>query len=384
MRPAIKTPFPYVGNKTVAAPLIWKVLDHDGKLEAYTEPFVGSCSLLLWREKIIRPETINDADGMMINLWRAIRLDPDGVAKAALEQPVSEVDLHAHHLVLNAERKNLTARLSADPDFCKVRLAGWCLDGLCTWIGSNFGTDTGPWVRALDEYCVPVMCSPTGKGEEATGGTVGDGSGMRAQIPHISDDGSGMRAQIPHISNDGKGVRAQIPHISNDGSGVSAQTRIEWLTSWMRKIQARLADVRVTCGDWKRTLSSESCMNRKTPHGIVLDPPYDPSYQESGSGVGYHTGTESSSNSKRGNEHASISKECQDWCIEHGANMGLRIVICGRGTEHDVLLQHGWVRHASKGRVGYNKSAEQAHKTEAVWASPGCPPLPEDEKSLHI
>lgn len=386
MRPAIKTPFPYMGNKAVAAPLIWKVLDHDDKVEAYTEPFVGSCSLLLFREKVLRPETINDADGMMVNLWRAIRLDPDGVAKAALEQPVSEVDLHAHHHVLNAERKNLTARLSADPDYCMVRLAGWCLDALCTWIGSNFGTDVGPWVRTLDDEGIPVMCSLTGKGEEVSGSAIDD-TKIFCKVPRLSD-GRGIRARVPRLS-DGAGIRAQVPHLGNDGTGIRTThkeglTRLEWVTEWMYSIQRRLSDVRITCGDWKRALSSEYVMNRKTPHAIVLDPPYDPSYQASGGGCDYHTSESGTTNSRDSDVHTSISKECQEWCITYGANLDLRIVICGRGAEHDVLLQHGWVKHDSHGRVGYNKSSEQAHKTEAVWASPGCPPLPVEPNDEEV
>ena len=77
----LTAPFPYFGGKRRAAPIIWREL---GDPAGYVEPFAGSAAILLARPafKGRRAETINDADGWLINTWRAIQLDPAGVRPA--------------------------------------------------------------------------------------------------------------------------------------------------------------------------------------------------------------------------------------------------------------------------------------------------------------
>ena len=89
----LKAPFPYFGGKRNAAATVWEAL---GDVGGYVEPFAGSAAVLLARPTTQgrRVETINDADGWLINAWRAIQLDPATVAAHAVG-PVSEIDYHA-------------------------------------------------------------------------------------------------------------------------------------------------------------------------------------------------------------------------------------------------------------------------------------------------
>lgn len=89
---ARKAPFPWFGGKSKAAPLVWRLL---GDVEHYCEPFAGSLAVLLNRphpcNRPYHSETVNDIDGFIVNAWRAIAADPDGVAEAA-SWPVTEAD----------------------------------------------------------------------------------------------------------------------------------------------------------------------------------------------------------------------------------------------------------------------------------------------------
>lgn len=71
----LAAPFPYFGGKRRAAPAIWRAL---GDPSGYVEPFAGSAAVLLARPEFKgrRVETINDADGWLVNVWRAIQLSP--------------------------------------------------------------------------------------------------------------------------------------------------------------------------------------------------------------------------------------------------------------------------------------------------------------------
>lgn len=81
-------------------------------------------------------ETVNDADGLLCNFWRAMRADPDAVAEHA-DYPVSEADAHARHRWLVAQRRMSSAcwlsRIGTMPrrraGGCGVRALGLAADG---------------------------------------------------------------------------------------------------------------------------------------------------------------------------------------------------------------------------------------------------------------
>lgn len=119
----LKAPFPYFGGKSRVASLVWSRL---GDVQRYVEPFFGSGAVLLarphWREGVRLNETINDADGLLVNFWRAVAADPAAVAKHA-DHPASEIDNVARHNALTA--LDLVPRLESDPRWYDAEAAGW-------------------------------------------------------------------------------------------------------------------------------------------------------------------------------------------------------------------------------------------------------------------
>src|SRR5690349_23451888 len=111
----LQAPFPYFGGKRRAAAQVWAALGDPG---GYVEPFAGSAAVLLGRPKIKgrRVETINDADGWLVNTWRSIKLSPAEVAAHAAG-PVCEIDYHARLAWLQERRHDgLVSWLEGDPE----------------------------------------------------------------------------------------------------------------------------------------------------------------------------------------------------------------------------------------------------------------------------
>src|SRR5690606_15725494 len=118
---------------------VWLALGAD--VPNYIEPFCGSAAVLLARPggpgKI---ETINDADRMVANFWRAIIADPYAVA-AWCDSPVNEADMHARHkwLVQHLqEGAEFRERMHQDPDYFDAKVAGLWVWGICQWIGGGW------------------------------------------------------------------------------------------------------------------------------------------------------------------------------------------------------------------------------------------------------
>ena len=133
----LRAPFSWFGGKRHAAAQVWAAL---GDVDHYVEPFAGSAAVLLARPHAGHRETINDADGMVSNFWRAVKAAPDEVAVHA-DWPVIEADLHARHRWLIGQRESLTARLEDDPEWCDAKVAGWWAWGGRAWIGTGWCSD---------------------------------------------------------------------------------------------------------------------------------------------------------------------------------------------------------------------------------------------------
>ena len=104
MSEPLSAPFPYFGGKSRAADLVWSRF---GVVDNYVEPFAGSAAMLLAAPEGKRIETINDADGMIANFWRAVASDPEAVAHHA-DWPCNEADLFArHHVAEQRERRRI-------------------------------------------------------------------------------------------------------------------------------------------------------------------------------------------------------------------------------------------------------------------------------------
>lgn len=322
MNELLAAPFPYFGGKRRAARLVWTELGDPG---GYIEPFAGSAAVLLARPafKGRRVETINDADGWLINTWRAIQQSPAEVARYATG-PVSEIDYHARLAWLQERRTpELVSWLEGDPEAHDAKAAGWWLYVAACGIGDPWGR--GPW-RVVDGHLV----NHRGHGE-------GDPPGVNRELPHLGNAGKGIHRELPHLGDAGKG-------------GHEIQ-----LAAYMARLAARLERVRITCGSWERVLKPSVLRpTAGAPNvGILLDPPYATSgdlYAESSAG---------------------ISDRVREWCLT--APDDLRIVLCGYDNEHDGLLEHGWdvIEGKSGSGAGYSVRADNGRR-DRLWTSPAC------------
>ena len=307
-------PFPWFGGKRRVAAEVW---ERFGDVPNYVEPFAGSLAVLLqrpaWHTGAI--ETINDIDKYVSNFWRALSIDPDGVAQYA-DWPVNEADLFARHLwLVNDGRRQLRENLDYDPNWYDARIAGWWVWGLCAWIGSGWCSGDGPHT-----------------------------------YPEDGDAGQGVNRQLPHMSNAGQGVNRQLPHMGDAGQGVLPRNGA--LLTYMRDLSRRLQRVRVACGDWSRVVTA-SVTERHGLTGVFLDPPY-------GDGnVDYSAG---------GNHSGEIAEDVRQWAIANGDNPLLRIALCGY---EPLEMPDVWRKHRWKARKGYQVETTNPAR-EVVWFSPNC------------
>lgn len=321
MRPVtLNAPFPYFGGKSRVAHLVWEAF---GDVDCYVEPFFGSGAVLLGRPGGAgKVETVNDADGLLVNFWRAVRDDPAEVARHA-DWPVSEADLHPRHVTLVQQRGTLTEKLMGDPEFYDAKLAGWWVWGACCWIGSGWCSGEGPW-------------------------TIADGRLVdqreTSQLPHLTTAGQGVNRKLPHLGDAGQGVNRQLPHLGDAGR----------VYGWFDRLARRLRNVRITCGDWTRVVT-DSVTTRHGSTAVLLDPPYDEGAYTYGEVQG-DTG---------------LAQQVGEWAAANGNVM--RIAYCGyEGGPGDLL---GW-RAVSWSGSGYGGGRDgegdvNRHR-ERLWFSPAC------------
>jgi hypothetical protein len=429
-----KAPFPYFGGKTHAAPIIWRAL---GDPAHFVDPFCGSLAALLLRPALANrayySETVNDLDGLLVNAWRAIQLQPQATAEAA-SWPVSEADLTARHLaILKWKNERELERLMADPHYCDPVIGGWWIWGISGWIGGGWCDGTGPWVVGADGR---VMKMPK------------SGAGVSRQLPHVSDDGQGVnhararepgvKRQRPHVNNNGQGVnvqtarepgvKRQLPHVSDNGRGVTAQTAREpgvnrqlphvsdngrgvnhagarehgvagmptmddmadyralierdyaetggyhpmtmpEVRRWFDFLSARLRHVRILNGDWRRAVTKSAVKTLSVRMGDKV------------AGVFLdppYSGAVRDKGLYARDDH-SVAADVREWCKEHGDDPKLRIVLAGfAGEGHESLEAEGWRAvewftegHLRGGMAHQKTSGHQQHR-ERLWLSPHC------------
>ena len=193
--------------------------------------------------------------------------------------------------------------LLGDPLFYDPMLAVWWIKGACEWIGGGWASGEGPWQWTRE------------------GGWA------------KKDTGTGVNRQLPHLGNGGKGER---------------ERRVEWLQDWFSALSDRLCQVRITCGDWSRVAKSTSATTKLGVTAIFLDPPYK--------GTGYvYSG-----------KNCSVSDDVNAWCASV-SDPRLRIILCGRGDEHDNLLALGWKKEGWATRQGYSRDGGVGATSEALW-----------------
>lgn len=307
---ALIAPFPWFGGKSRVAPQVWQRF---GDVPNYVEPFAGSLAVLLGRPHTPKTETVNDLDGLLCNFWRAVKHDPEGVARWA-DWPVSEPDLHARHLWLLGTVPTLADRLCADPDWHDAKIAGWWVWGLCSWIGTGWCSGNGPW-RNVD-------------------GLLSKGNA-----------GQGINRKLPHLGDAGRGINRKFPHLGNAGQGI------------FDALSDRLRGVRVAQGDWHR-VCGESVTFKHGLTGMFLDPPY---LSHDGAGDTYRT------------DCADVAHDVREWAIANGANPLMRIALCGYEGEHN--MPGDWEVFEWKAKGGYASQGDCNNNNatrERIWFSPHC------------
>lgn len=309
----LKSPYPYFGGKSTIAAKVWERL---GDVRNFVDPFFGSGALLLKRPAehpyLERTETVNDAEGMICNFWRAIQAEPETVADYA-EWPVNENDLHARHSWLVGQKAGLVARLEGDPGFYDAQIAGWWVWGMALWIGGGFCSGDGPW-------------------------QVVDG-----ELVHLGNAGQGTQRRRVHLAASGQGVAAK------QGGG---------LYEWFEVLAERLRRVRVCCGDWSRVVTN-SVTGSHGLTGVVLDPPY--THANRATDIYNH-------------DHPDIAAEVRAWAVENGNNPLLRIAYFG--YVDGFQWPAGWTEMRWKGPSGFGvqrrDGENQNREREVVWFSPHC------------
>jgi hypothetical protein len=393
-------PFPYFGGKSRIVNTVWGLLGSD--VPNYVEPFFGSGAVLLarpgWKPDVSWIETVNDKDGAISNFWRAIQHDPEEVAHWA-DWPVNENDLHARHVWLRGQIPTLTPLLEGDPDYYDAKVAGWWVWGICCWIGSGWcgPSGNGPWsVVEGDDGLPRLEKTPRAAGVKRARVHLGNaGMGVQRRLAHIGDAGRGVNRRLTHLGNiwmdvhrknvqcasDEIGVKKQIIHLGG-GRGVNrknvhlgdaavcvqdwqeAGKGKEGLCNWFVALSERLRRVRVCSGDWSRVCGPTPTVKHGTT-AVFLDPPY---------------GTNANRDPEIYNvDDLSVADDVRKWCIEHGDDKRLRIVLCGYRGEHDELEELGWSAIPWKARGGYanqlkryDAEGENNAEREVLWVSPHC------------
>ena len=299
----IRAPFPWFGGKRRVAADVWAAF---GDVANYVEPFAGSLAVLLGRPTLPRIETVNDADAYLANFWRAVKAAPNEVEHWC-SWPVNEADLHARHLWLIG-RSEFRERMLADPDFYDVKIAGWWVWGLCSWIGSGW-CDLGNAGRGVHR--------------------------PSQQLPHL---GNAMGVHRPS---------QQLPHLGDAGMGASVPLFDE--------LSERLRRVRVACGDWSRVLG-DSVTWRHGVTGVFLDPPYDDgevSYAAGGTGI------------------SAAVREWAIEAGAHPKMRVALCGYDGEHDMPDTWSVHAWKAHGGYGSQRSDGVNENA-KRERIWFSPHC------------
>jgi len=275
----LRAPFSYFGAKVAIASEVW---ERFGDPRIFLEPFCGSAAVLLGRPggapDASHLKIINDLDGHIANVWRAIKLRPGEIADA-MSEGVREVDLHARAAVAHERTADLVARLEGDPAYCDVELASWWVHGSRGSIPGNW-LSPGPWHREVGADGVFRLVE----------GAPGCGVGRRR------------------------------PGHNAPFGGLNAEPE-----RWMNVLAERLRRVTILSGDWRTGVSRFDLDGRSRPgvRAIFLDPPYSTKHSEC-----YRV------------DEAGVAEQVREWC--QSADPAWRIALCGYSGEHEQLEQEGW------------------------------------------
>lgn len=361
---ALQAPFPYFGGKSRIASEVWARFGDVGR---YVEPFAGSLAVLLARPTPFKGrEIVNDADGLLVNMWRAMAQDPEAVADWC-DWPATESDLHARHAWLVGQRESLTKKLEGDPDYFDAKAAGWWLWGIGLWIGGGWCSGDGPW-SVVDGELVHARR---------------EGENINRKRPHASSDGQGIHRQLLNVGASlnvakpkpsvaaprgvhrkiarplGGGIHRGALALSRDAQGVHAASRADDLLASFQPLADRIRDVMVMAGDWGRVVTPAvlGLSGATDVCAVYLDPPY--------------ADTADRTADVYAKDDLSVAHDVREWAIANGHDRRLRIALSGYEGEHN--MPSDWVELAWSANGGYAQgdTRDNRHR-ERVWFSPTC------------
>jgi len=348
--------FPYFGNKRAVASLVWEYL---GNPRNYVEPFAGSLACLMARPDDLTPqhrEIVNDADGLLVNFWRAVKYNPAEVARYASNPPF-ESDLHARHAWLVGRRESLTASLEGDPDWHDVRAAGWWAWGICYWIGSGWCSGKGPW-SVVDGKLV--------KSEKKDGQRRKLIRPDRQGLARAGDDQGQHRKIIQPEERGLPNIARQLIRPDRQGLMNASAAEVGSMETILQVFARRLERVFIMSGDWARVMGGSVTGEKRNddPIGVFLDPPYADTADREGSLYAV--------------DCLNVAHDVRRWAIENGENPQFRIILAGYEGEHD--MPDNWtllMGRAGGSGIGYGnqKKSEEGYENagrERLWCSPHC------------
>lgn len=316
------TPFPYPGGKHLIARYIWQRV---GEVYHYIEPFFGTGAVLFANPSPPPMETVNDANGFVANFWRAMKYDPEGLARE-VDYPVLEADLHARQYWLFTEGAERLKRLLPYPDRYDLRVAAWWAWGVSAAIVTpgrwSAPVEQGGWVVVDGQWVKRTGDTPPGPG-----------------IPTRS---------IPQVGKAGRGVHRLMP----------GEEPLGFYLRWFRALARRLRRTRVLWGDWSRAVSRGVLLSAREGKKafVFLDPPYR-GYEDVYGGLG--------------GEGDHLHERLLAWCKAHESHPSLYIVLAGYEGDYDLP---NWEVVAWKANGGYGNQRKQEKNPnrfrERLWFSP--------------
>jgi hypothetical protein len=130
---------------------------------------------------------------------------------------------------------------------------------------------------------------------------------------------------------------------------------------WLAALSDRLRRVSIACGDWSRLVTDSALgfhTTGTTPTAVFADPPYADEELDYGAEAG-------------------TAARIAAWCLEHGADQRLRIVLAGHVGDYELP---GWRTLNWGGSSGWGSAKRGAN--ECLWFSPHCLPFETAQRGL--
>jgi hypothetical protein len=158
---------------------------------------------------------------------------------------------------------------------------------------------------------------------------------------------AGFKRALPSLSNNGMGFNRKIPY-------AETMDRSQFIATWCRALSQRLRDVRITCGDWQRTVKP-TVTTRHGLTGLFFDPPYCSNAVSKGL---YQ-------------REKGVAAEVAAWCAKNGENPKLRIALCGYEGDYNLPSWTVEIGRATNGGYGSGAGNHNCSR-ERIWFSPHC------------